>query len=1276
MSMFQGPSGCFSRRVVIGKEKSPQEFSIADDSEEDQDEANQSVSANDELSNWYENQDESNDESQIVLEVEEIQQSQRQYVRTVTEPNLEGHTTEIILDSGADCHVLPMSWQVGVETGTQYALRDAQGNSIATSAVREKVTFEFAKEPSTGKFQEEGERPKFKLVDEAVLGNVTQPLCAVGKLWKLGWSMVHENSQLYLKKGSTRIKVGFAHNSATATACIYRVAENASSSKDGQIDSQVRVIKIPRSVIEELEEEMWNEDWSALSDGTPVHFAWNATKTTNPAGKFKVQVPLDKPGYHFRTTLTAEVDEDSMSIKWDTLDLFECCEEWKGREELNLGEFHGVIITLMEMKVKDPEEYGVIDPERGKEREQRKKNPEKTLDKLQELVVDVQLPPNAQESIAIGPVLVTPESSLKDLKVACKYLQVSPYGTKKLLWDRILSTIARNKLQTQIQISEDLKREMEREPQVQPRTPMPLDPAEIEKHEVTHMPFAEWCEHCQKTRSREDNFAKVKKPAGAVFSIDYMFTGTSSPSEEDPKVKEKDPLAIQLIGVDHLTKFCIVIPVSSKGEEHFAMATKEFVRVLNLLDHEKVTLRTDTEPSMLALRDSIVKTRLRDKLATEVQDATPDLHQGLGVERYVRTIRDLAKCLISTIESKTKTTISSSSQIYAWSFRHAAWIYNRFHVSKDGTTSFERLLDRPYRGRLSPFGSTVIAKPVPVVKTEGDSWMKGIFLGRSYSGNLALIGTPEGVIHARSYRACSQMWQPQFVLEMKGVPWNYALDYKAKSRRRGKIPMLINLPPKEKGNEQIGKEGQSKPEYFALNEGDSEGPGPDEAGSDPESVFGSPASDPGEVRIDDSMSLEELRNSGLKREGLEESSQPAREPKYDEGSSQPKEREAKVPKIAEGSPKSAVMYPPFYAGRAEGVEAYPSREEQLEYHDDELLDLDQFKEWFEEIDEMDDKDEQREIEDEEFGEEQIEGLSFELEGWSPPTWSQNYEDGAPKLSDEDLSKLDLLSDAEEVTRLLEMGVIRPPKDDEPVDTYKQLSTKKVYDWRYRDGWKRRSRLVAREYKWLESMDISDLYSPTSVASTIKVLASLCASHNGNPHNEAEELGLYSYDISDAYLMVPQEESATVVVNGVMYVLEYTLPGQRVGAKSWWQLFAKVLQELDYVPYEGLPSMFYKRPKDLEANDEQSLGSVMSTHVDDIQVLCTATEAGKLEAKFKEKNFKFKKEGPVGVGYGCATYLKRTFKGDKEGIRILMDSKYEEKLEEVLEIQKAAIKKIP
>ena len=112
----------------------------------------------DELMEWYLGED-----------VERIRMiNDQRYGRDWYEP------VEVCLDSGADCHVLPLSFY-SEELGTtelpelRMMITDAQGNAIRTTETRANITFEFQKENGR----------TLQVIDSCVFGEVTQPLFAV-----------------------------------------------------------------------------------------------------------------------------------------------------------------------------------------------------------------------------------------------------------------------------------------------------------------------------------------------------------------------------------------------------------------------------------------------------------------------------------------------------------------------------------------------------------------------------------------------------------------------------------------------------------------------------------------------------------------------------------------------------------------------------------------------------------------------------------------------------------------------------------------------------------------------------------------------------------------------------------------------------------------------------------------------------------------------------------------------------------------------------------------
>ena len=281
-----------------------------------------------------------------------------------------------------------------------------------------------------------------------------------------------------------------------------------------------------------------------------------------------------------------------------------------------------------------------------------------------------------------------------------------------------------------------------------------------------------------------------------------------------------------------------------------------------------------------------------------------------------------------------------------------------------------------------------------------------------------------------------------------------------------------------------------------------------------------------------------------------------------------------------------------------------------------------------------------------------------------PTWSHDFDEGPPKLEEHELEAIERQSRKTEIERLMDMKVLKPVREEQATSgSYKHLSTKIFYDWRHRDGqWKRRGRLVAREFRWLTDYDIAALFSPTGVASTVKLLSALFTSTNGYI--------LGSVDVSDAYLQVEQAEPTVVEIDGNYYELGYTLPGQRTGSSAWFNKLQGIVEQHGLKSDEGLPALFYKLPKDGEP------GIIILSHVDDLEIFATKNGFKDLVKRLEAEGLKLKVEGPLEQGSGSTGFLKRTFTATFEGVEISMNTKYVESLEEVLQLENSFPKKLP
>ena len=286
-----------------------------------------------------------------------------------------------------------------------------------------------------------------------------------------------------------------------------------------------------------------------------------------------------------------------------------------------------------------------------------------------------------------------------------------------------------------------------------------------------------------------------------------------------------------------------------------------------------------------------------------------------------------------------------------------------------------------------------------------------------------------------------------------------------------------------------------------------------------------------------------------------------------------------------------------------------------------------------------------------------EGINWEIEEILDDAKRRAYEDGPPCLDAEKLALLDAEMDRVEEERLLSMGVLKELTDETKKAEMYKLSCKFVRDWRFRDEWKRRSRLVAREYKFLQP-ELADLYLPASLASLQKLFSALvCSNHN---------LVVMSGDVKDAYLCVEQRRPTYIETSrGVFYELKYNLPGQRAGARDWFTKFRSILERDNINSFAGAPALFIE-PKSI----------AVLTHVDDIETVCDRERAERLKAHCKSEGLNISWEGPLSVDFGSCKFLKRKMHAVEGGIFIEQDKKHITKLIELTDTSRSTGKHTP
>ena len=135
-------------------------------------------------------------------------------------------------------------------------------------------------------------------------------------------------------------------------------------------------------------------------------------------------------------------------------------------------------------------------------------------------------------------------------------------------------------------------------------SPSPPSRQEMLEHNITHMPFRNWCPHCLAGKAKS---TKHMQGAGLgvsetpIISMDYMFMGDKNTdvneedAEEDARISEDkfeeedkdDQKAKILVMRDARSRLCGATPVPKKGLDAEGWSLKESLRFLELLGYTK-----------------------------------------------------------------------------------------------------------------------------------------------------------------------------------------------------------------------------------------------------------------------------------------------------------------------------------------------------------------------------------------------------------------------------------------------------------------------------------------------------------------------------------------------------------------------------------------------------------------------------------------------------------------------------------------------------------------
>ena len=216
------------------------------------------------------------------------------------------------------------------------------------------------------------------------------------------------------------------------------------------------------------------------------------------------------------------------------------------------------------------------------------------------------------DSVTVNGVEIFRDSALATMRTACEFCNIAKSGGKKRCFQRLWDFQKQLELQAVMGAARNAEAEMMREPRPQNLAKAPTD-LEVMKHNLTHLPFADWCDSCIAHRARQDMHQRDgSSRASGVPTISFDFAYTKA-SVEGQQVKEVESLCT-LVMVDSSTAYFGCIPVANKNQ--FAMMVREVLNFTQVLGHSEVIYRCDKELSLKQLQDLLVRARQQLGLAT------------------------------------------------------------------------------------------------------------------------------------------------------------------------------------------------------------------------------------------------------------------------------------------------------------------------------------------------------------------------------------------------------------------------------------------------------------------------------------------------------------------------------------------------------------------------------------------------------------------------------------------------------------------------------------
>ena len=227
------------------------------------------------------------------------------------------------------------------------------------------------------------------------------------------------------------------------------------------------------------------------------------------------------------------------------------------------------------------------------------------------------------------------------------------------------------------------------------KLPPEVSKEEFDAHQLTHLPFRSWCDHCVRGKASDDAHRPRKDTVKGEsrWGMDYFFLARG----DDPQH------AKAVLNCLDMPSGAVFAAMVVKGGDPYALAVA--TEALKFTGRTRVTIMCDQENAVKKLVDMVRESRTHETVLLNTPKASSASAGGIEranyeVEKQIRTLR-------SRVEQTLGQEVGLDHKLLPFLVRHAAWQLTHYQVKADGKTPYERLRGRPYNGQVGEFRECV-----------------------------------------------------------------------------------------------------------------------------------------------------------------------------------------------------------------------------------------------------------------------------------------------------------------------------------------------------------------------------------------------------------------------------------------------------------------------------------------------------------------------------------------------------------------------------------------